>query len=127
MKGNLDRASELVYEAVTEKCWHKFIELGIMKYMQGSYTNICNKCGEDDLHDNNASMVHINPPLATSLDAWREHIWPVMKSRYQLSHKHTLHLREKHGKLWGIRSTALDHLEAALRALNLYDTWREGE
>jgi hypothetical protein len=162
MKGNLDRASELVYEAVTGKCWHR---KGTVIYREREL-EICEKCkhlirnmSRDggrhgpwydyviSLKRNNyraGSWKVIdrlpNPPLATSLDAWAEHIWPVMDDEIKVSYISTLGIITS--PCWpdcpnGIAcnyvdwnqqvATPLHHLEAALRALNLYDTWREGE
>jgi hypothetical protein len=123
----------MVYEHYTGECWHRFIGDGIMKYMQGSYTHICNKCGNDSLHSGSCTMFDVNPPLATSLDAWAQHIWPALS--YAQMHPYFRWLLEiviagnhmKDGvplaaEHYLFAATPIHHLEAALRAAEV-DEW----
>ena len=114
--GRLTRAGEiacrLAYEHITGKCWHEWDD-------EHLWVSECIKCGISKMDYNNSTPL---PPLATSLDAWIP-LWKMMG--YQTEHKHALFLREMHGKLWGTRSEAIHHLEAALRACGLYEQWEK--
>lgn len=101
----IEQAMEKVYEAITGKCWHKQDRDNILR---------CHKCGMCPVP---YGLSYRNPDLATSLDAWREHIWPVMninmKMDYYILFKDVGH-RERIF-LWEL--TPMHHLEAALRML----------
>lgn len=91
-----ERACELVYEALTGKCWHK-----------PNSIDFCDKCGERA----------INPDLANSLDAWRP-LWERMDARQRANHSIMLH-RIKTGSMYVWDSKPIHHLEAALRAIEV--------
>jgi hypothetical protein len=71
-----ERACELVYEFFTGKCWHRnskqYHDLVITSHDEVQ----CEKC---DVWVRRITHFTVkNPPLAFSLDAWREHIFPKM-------------------------------------------------
>jgi hypothetical protein len=115
---DIDKACEVVYERITGKCWHDFPD---------KWT-ICSKCStpaypyKGDDKPTLLEWVHVtNPPLATSLDAWAKHIWPVMPDEQWDNYEvqvEIIHLRywkktQKHLRFL----RPIMHLEAALRAL----------
>ena len=117
---NTERASELIYEAVTGKCWHKETSSTYNPY--GGHVFAKCSCG----HKWNAKR-NPNPPLSTSLDAWRE-IWDAMDKKQK--HEHWTWLCEvtrgedypptpldREFYIW--MSTPLHHLEAAMRSLTV--------
>jgi hypothetical protein len=111
---DLDRASELVYEAVTGKCWHK----------PDKHDEICVKCKYVNL---DTGVSNDNPAIDYSLDMWQKYIWPVMTDAQRVLHDDALtgKFSDLTRGLYRWEHPPLHHLEAALRALNLYDTWRE--
>lgn len=130
-----ERACELVYEALTGECWHT----GKHAYNAGNILNpqinfnipltypfmsrtfyACTKCKAII----NGKFPHNwNPQLLTSLDAWLplwERMSPPQKDAY------TYALSEVIGSFIHMRywePQPHHHLEAALRALHLYETW----
>jgi hypothetical protein len=124
-KKDIERACQMVYEHFTGKCWHI---IGLLLCIE------CNKTVWDGIKK--------NPPLATSLDAWAEHIWPVMPNDYDFQEIYFSSLCDQRGHVFpyyedGTNSIdefgmmllsckPLHHLEAALRAANLYDEWKKG-
>lgn len=106
-KQAIELACSMVYEKLTGKCWHKHDEVN-------RYAHNCLKCGE-------YTTAIINVPLATSLDAWAEHIWPVMNKMQQIELD-----REVETLLIQMYITDLKPiyiLKAALRVLGLYEQW----
>lgn len=137
-KQDIERACEIVYEAITGKCWHvlecegkknNYVLVWVKR--KKDYDYICSKCKKL------LSDFPNNPPLSTSLDAWAEHIWPVMTdeqweiyidiicqlsgSSYDSINDGTISI-EEYTQMF-LLSPIKHHLEAALRALNLYDEW----
>jgi hypothetical protein len=113
-KEQTERACEAVYEAITGKCWHGFPAVCY-------HDDICNKCG-DRLYiwkDGALARSNVNPPLSTSLDEWRP-LWEAMTPEQLEEHwNHLCDTAAKRRYIW--MAEAIDHLEAALRALDLYD------
>lgn len=112
----LEIACRMIYEYFTGKCWH-------CKFEEGERSKglvWCTKCGL-----NLGSEFGINPPLAISLDAWAEHIWPVMNDAQRTKH----HLKLKQvicnagQDKFRYEASALLHLETALEATGLYEQW----
>jgi hypothetical protein len=65
--------------------------------------------------------------LATSLDAWAEHIWPVMDRVAMKKHDNLLwRVSTNYGMVYPWKAEPLHHLEAALKAAGLWDEWKEG-
>jgi hypothetical protein len=114
-KDQIERASELVYEAITGKCWHEFGPDESQGWPnKGDWEHTCKKCNAKI--GSSYPSARWNPPLATSLDAWAEHIWPVM-TEYQ-DREWWQYLDEVVSSdipIW--KATPLHHLEAALRML----------
>lgn len=102
-------ACEMAYEYYTGECWHKFKD----KSGDPAYPDwACIKCGKTRRNDNAN-----NPPLATSLDAWRP-IWEgISDEQHIIYHNQLLEVILKNaGRLRESMLTPHHHLEAALRA-----------
>lgn len=116
--GKLTEAGELacsmVYEHITRKCWH--IVIGERGGVGGHVVCSCGDVRNDIAHFSQ------NPPLATSLNAWTEHIWSVMDAVQRANHSMMLN-KIKTGSLYVWDSKPIHHLEAALRACELYEQW----
>ena len=147
---NTDRASELIFEAVTGKCWHKQekrnnIPLGAClkckcaecphAYIQQMSKDVRDehiKWGDDfngvleGVHyccNNGLNCESLNPPLATSLDAWRE-IWDAMSDEQWVEYEGNIcaaiSMDVPESPIRHIvQATPLHHLEAALRSLTV--------
>jgi len=88
MSDKIDRACEIVYEHFTGECWHRW------RGVPGDDSRFCPKCKKWLFCGINPATekLGLKPPLATSLDAWAEHIWPVMDNKQKALH--WFHLRE---------------------------------
>jgi hypothetical protein len=111
----LIKAQELVYERITGKCRH------IWQFTQGRSpieysTWRCNKCKKTEIASGLPVPKDVLPPLATSLDAWAEHIWPVMDEEQKRIYTKIITLDVLRDK-WLWECTSIHHLEAALRML----------
>jgi hypothetical protein len=76
LKGSaLELAQEMVYEHYTGKCWHNSVNVikGGFVGIARDHERFCTKCNKLEREG-----ARFNPFLATSLDAWAQHIWPVM-------------------------------------------------
>ncbi len=114
---NSERASELVYEALTGECWHDAVKWNSQCWK-------CSKC--KDIF----RLSKPNPKLLTSLDAWRP-LWERMDERGLLHVQELMEIVDptvrinKHGMYELItgelyllmQAQPIHHLEAALRAL----------
>ncbi len=121
---HLDRAKELVYEAITGECIHKCNKGKIPLIPDVSYS--CAKCGESSY------SIRVLPDLANSLDAWRP-LWERMLKRPlekpDIIAPYQEHLfNRKHDTRVNVGSAAvtcalfaqpIHHLEAALRAIEV--------
>jgi hypothetical protein len=128
-KDQLDNACALVYEKVTGKCMH----------IIDKYGERCIKCKLTIFIDPKIAI--INPPLATLLDAWAEHIWPVMPTDFDYREAYMTSLCEQMGHIFSyyedgtnsiedlyymlLECKPIHHLEAALKALDLWDKWED--
>ena len=147
----IELAQQKVHEEITGECWHKWSEI---QKAEVAWEIVCTKCKKviglhAPLHgcfDNPPP----NPPFATSLDAWAEHIWPYIWNPNGIPiDKQVVSIgdyaywvakccgavvnRIPEGELEGLlhiditsayfvaTATPLHHLEAALRSLSLWD------
>jgi hypothetical protein len=117
----INKLCEAVYEGITGKCladepdyiqWDCG-ECGAMYFAYSLRRNGCH-CGNKDLIE-----AITCPPLSTSLDAWREHIWPHMTKPQ--SDFYDTWLTSEVSRLWIFEATFLHHLEAAARAIGVYE------
>ena len=117
-----ERAMEPVYEKLTGECWHE----------ASGMIWICGKCKTDvgwngSMRDS-VAVETLNPPLLTSLDAWRP-LWEIIK---QWPHEkvqlwldsleiavlgHTIDIATEGDVLQVVLAKPHHHLEAALRTL----------
>ena len=140
-----ERASALVYEKYTGKCWHilnrvpfgGIIESMIpqdeyfMQYDEG-YTHprimtYCAKCNAEIRYRDDITYGPDNPPLAFSLDAWREHIFSNMlfsKRRAFAEELEKMNIQILVDN-FVVLMNPMRFLEAALRAAGLYDQWNK--
>lgn len=101
-----DEMERIVYEAITGKCWHDF-PVYILNNIND--TKSCHKCGQ--LYT--ARRPISNPPLSTSIDAWHEHIFPVMSDEQKYNHRAQLFFICNNDPIWEFEATPMHHLTAA--------------
>jgi hypothetical protein len=125
-KEQIERGCELVYEKVTGKCWHKIAHrIGGGDWGENvSYpVNECEKCNKTGFTVKNMFTYDTaNPPLSDSLDAWRP-LWAVMDAykHWEPYDREIGRILKREGIWTSFTYDPLHHLEAALRAINLYD------
>ena len=122
---HIERACELVYEALTGKCWHDFSLSydGDRKFAVTS-DSFCTKCKvKKYLTPGKINFISFapnkygNPDLANSLDAWRP-LWERMDALQRTNHQIAL-ARIKTGSMYMWDFQPIHHLEAALRAIEI--------
>jgi hypothetical protein len=101
------RACQLVYEKLTGKCWHDDIHT-----VDDDRIALCGKCGEQVVSEFNE---HANPPLLTSLDAWRP-LWEGLSTEQKDTIDDILGKNMDYYYSW--EAQPHHHLEAALRTLD---------
>lgn len=101
-KDYLEMACELVYEAITGECWHRYGDIfqKIHEAFRHSYCK-CGKCGHEigpyAYGTISPYRTRANPPLATSLDAWKP-LWEKIDDKlFAVLHSHILHKYGKRG------------------------------
>lgn len=108
--------------------WHKWIRCdteGNHVDKGLGFAHIC-ACGHQINSNTDKNPFHpcsINPPLATSLDAWAEHIWPMMTSMQIGLHWNELRniINRQDEYAFTFELNPLHHLEAALKSLGLWE------
>jgi hypothetical protein len=122
-KKDIERACQMVYEHFTgvHECIYEY------RGMRGAFSQWeCVACGNKTSASHNLAEKPFNPPLATPLDAWAEHIWPVMGVFPARSYNRHLEDITGEEEIFSWEARPLHHLEAALKAANLYDEWKKG-
>ena len=136
MNPTTDEMCREVYEAITGKCWHG--RKSVKRF--GRNFTICPRCKHlirslsetgsmsgpwydavmvAKVHNYLSSEWKVidrlpNPDLAKSLDAWAEHIWPVMSDEQKAKRDNILMEMYADDKIeWITEATPMHHLEAA--------------
>lgn len=123
-KQGIERACEIVYEAITGKCWHRWTNPDT-EAPEGLIIAKCSKCSHITGGNSYAqlALAMMGPSLATSLDAWAKHIWPVMTDAQKAMYGYMLCEIIGDDDAQTYLATPLHHLETALRMLGKYDEW----
>ncbi len=129
LKDHLDKARELVYEAITGKCWHTYARYYRKHVMTNEGTfNIAEAEHWPKMYEGNKCCTRCkqlssskngnNPDLANSLDAWRP-LWERMDEQLEYAYHCVLsEIALKTGiPTWKLQP--IHHLEAALRAIEV--------
>lgn len=125
-KQAIELACSMVYEKLTGKYWH-IEHHGQLYDSDGRWEGVvwactCGKVGYWIINEYPFDHYKcINPPLATSLDAWRP-IWEGMSDE-QLFEYGELLMEASNYCLYDWMCEPIHHLEAALRASGLYEQW----